>query len=111
MKKIIKNDMVVVIAGRDKGTKGKVLKVEGDKVLVENVNVRKKHVKANPQMNIEGGIVSVPRPIHVSNVAILNPENDKADRVGIRVVEEEGKKVRRERFYKSTGAKIENLGR
>lgn len=96
--KIRRNDEVIVLAGKDKGQRGIVTKVltGKDKVIVENINMVKKHVKPNPQMQIEGGIVEQAAPIHVSNVAIFNAETGKADRVGFRV--EDGKKVR---FFKS----------
>lgn len=103
--KIRKNDEVVVIAGKDKGKVGKVLSVETktERVLVEGVNIVTKHVKANPNANEPGGRVTKPASIHVSNVAIYNPETKKADKVGFRV--EDGKKVR---FYKSNNALIES---
>jgi len=96
--KIRRNDEVIVLAGKDKGKRGTVSQVltGKDKVIVDNINMVKKHVKPNPQMQIEGGIVEQPAPIHVSNVAIYNAETGKADRVGFRT--EDGKKVR---FFKS----------
>lgn len=96
--KIRRDDEVVVLAGKDKGKQGKVLKVltDKDRVIVEGVNVVKKHQKPNPALGESGGIVETEAPIHVSNVAILNPETGKADRVGFRT--EDGKKVR---FFKS----------
>ncbi len=98
MRKIRKDDEVVVIAGRDKGRRGAVLRMmPGDRVLVEGINTVKKHVRPNPQMNEQGGIVDTEAPIAISNIALLNPETDKADRVGIRV--EDGKRVR---YFKST---------
>lgn len=98
MRKIRKDDEVVVIAGRDKGRRGTVLRMmPGDRVLVEGINTVKKHVRPNPQMNEQGGIVDIEAPIAISNIALLNPETDKADRVGIRV--EDGKRVR---YFKST---------
>ena len=98
--KIKRDDEVVVLAGKDKGKQGKVLKVltDKDRVIVEGVNVVKKHQKPNPALGESGGIVETEAPIHVSNVAILNPETGKADRVGFRT--EDGKKVR---FFKSNG--------
>ncbi|MBC3767592.1 50S ribosomal protein L24 [Neptunicella marina] len=98
-RKIRRDDEVVVLAGKDKGKTGKVLKVlaSDDRLIVEGVNVVKKHQKPNPQLNIAGGIVEQEASIHVSNVAIANREG-KADRVGFRV--EDGKKVR---FFKSNG--------
>ena len=101
--KIKRDDEVVVLAGKDKGKQGKVLKVLTDKnrVIVEGVNVVKKHQKPNPALGESGGIVEQEAAIHISNVAILNPETGKADRVGFRF--EDGKKVR---FFKSNNAII-----
>ena len=101
--KIKRDDEVVVLAGKDKGKKGKVLKVltDKDRVIVEGVNVVKKHQKPNPALGESGGIVEQEAAIHISNVAILNPETGKADRVGFRI--EDGKKVR---FFKSNNAII-----
>ncbi len=96
--KIRQNDEIIVLAGKDKGKTGKVTKVlvEHSKVFVEGVNLVKKHQKPVPQLQQPGGIVDKEAPIHVSNVAIVNPKTGKADRVGFRV--EDGKKVR---FFKS----------
>jgi len=96
--KIRRDDEVIVLAGKDKGKTGKVTKVlvEDSKVFVEGVNLIKKHQKPVPQLQQAGGIVEKEAPIHVSNVAIVNPATGKADRVGFRV--EDGKKVR---FFKS----------
>lgn len=105
MNKIIKGDQVIVIAGKDKGKHGKVINVLGDKVIVEGVNVSKRHQKPNPMRGIEGGILVKNMPLAISNVAILNPETQKADRVGIKLVEREGK-VKRVRVFKSNGAVI-----
>lgn len=99
MKKICKNDEVIVITGKDKGKKGKVLRViDNAKVIVEHVNLVKKHTKPNPAKNIVGGVVEKNMPIHISNVAVYNPETKKAGRVGFK--EEDGKKIR---VFKSTG--------
>ena len=105
MNKIVKGDKVVVIAGKDKGKQGQVVKVLGDKLVVDGVNVVKRHQKPNPMRGIEGGIVIKNMPLAVSNVAILNPETNKADRVGIKLVENDGK-VKRVRFFKSNGVVI-----
>ena len=105
MNKIIKGDQVVVIAGKDKGKQGQVVRVLGDKVVVEGVNVVKRHQKPNPMRGIEGGIITKEMPLDVSNIAILNPETNKADRVGIKLIENEGK-VKRVRFFKSNGSII-----
>jgi large subunit ribosomal protein L24 len=102
-RKIRRDDEIVVITGKDKGKSGKVVKVltEENRVIVEGVNLVKKHQKANPHMGVAGGIIEKEAPIHVSNVAILNPETGKADRVGFR--SEDDKKVR---FLKSNGKTI-----
>ncbi|WP_373795709.1 50S ribosomal protein L24 [Neisseria dentiae] len=105
MNKIIKGDKVIVIAGKDKGKQGQVVKVLGDKVVVEGINVAKRHQKPNPMRGIEGGIIVKNMPLAISNVAILNPETNKADRVGIKLVESDGK-VKRIRFFKSNGSII-----
>ncbi len=105
MNKLIKGDQVIVIAGKDKGKQGQVVRVLGDKIVVEGVNVAKRHQKPNPMRGIEGGIVVKNMPLAISNVAIFNPETQKADRVGIKLVEGEGK-VKRVRVFKSNGAVI-----
>ncbi len=100
MNKIRKGDEVVVIAGKDKGKRGTVLNVlVGDKVVVEGINVVKKHQKPNPVRGVVGGIVNKTMPINVSNVAIFNPATQKADRVGFKLLDD-GKKVR---VFKSNG--------
>lgn len=106
MAKIKKGDQVIVITGKDKGKTGQVLHVLGEKLVVEGVNVAKRHQKANPMRGVEGGVIAKNMPIAISNVAILNPETKKADRVGIKVIEEAGK-VKRVRVFKSTGAQID----
>lgn len=99
MRKILKDDEVIVIAGKDKGKQGKVLQVIDDKkVLVSGVNVAKKHTKPNPNKGVVGGIVDKLMPIDISNVAIYNKDTKKADRVGFKI--EGGKKTR---VLKSTG--------
>ena len=100
MRKIRKGDTVVVIAGRDKGKRGDVTRVvDAEHVVVSGVNQVKKHQRPNPMKGEQGGIVNLDAPIHVSNVAVWNPVSQKADRVGIRVLED-GRKVR---FFKSNG--------
>ncbi len=100
MRKIRKGDDVVVIAGKDKGRRGLVQSVLANgKVVVAGVNVVKKHQKPNPMSGNPGGIVSKEMPVEASNVAIFNPATQKADRVGIKLLED-GKKVR---FFKSNG--------
>lgn len=105
MQKIRKGDEVIVIAGRDKGQKGSVQAVldKGEMLLVDGVNLVKKHVKANPNAGEQGGIKSISKALHRSKVMILNPSTQKGDRVGIRVLED-GRKVR---IYKSTQEEIE----
>ena len=105
MSKIIKGDHVVVISGRDKGKQGQVTRLLGDKVAVEGVNLVKRHQKPNPMRNVEGGVVAKNMPIHISNVAIYNKETQKADRVGIKLIDNSGK-VRRVRVFKSNGAEL-----
>ena len=105
MQKIKKGDDVIVIAGKDSGKRGNVLKVvkELDRVVVENVNVVKKHQKANPNAGVAGGIVEKEMSIHVSNVMLYNPQTKKGDRIGIRTLED-GKKVR---YFKSTNEVVD----
>lgn len=103
MRKIRKEDEVIVIAGRDKGRVGEVVQVMPDgRLLVSGVNTVRKHRRGNPQTNEQGGIISREAPIQASNVAIYNREAGKADRVGIRL--EDGKRVR---FFKSSSALID----
>lgn len=100
MEKIRKGDEVVVITGKDKGKRGTVvLRVDGEHVVVEGVNRAKKHVKPNPMKGVAGGIVDKDMPIHISNVALFNAATKKADRIGIKVLED-GRKVR---VFKSNG--------
>ena len=100
MEKIRKGDEVVGITGKDKGKRGTVvLRVDGEHVVVEGVNRAKKHVKPNPMKGVAGGIVDKDMPIHISNVALFNAATKKADRVGIKVLED-GRKVR---VFKSNG--------
>ena len=92
MRKIKKDDEVIVITGKDKGKRGKVRKLLGERVLVAGVNMVKKHQRANPQAGVAGGIIEKEAAIQISNIAIFNPNTSKADRVGFKV--EDGKKVR-----------------
>ena len=94
MKKIRKGDMVVLIAGRDKGRRGAVNRSAGDdRVRVEGLNMSKKHQRPNPQMGVQGGIIEREAPLHISNVLIYNPATQKGDRVGFKSLEN-GRKVR-----------------
>ena len=103
MKKIRKGDQVIVLSGRDKGRKGAVLEVFPDEtVVVEGINIVKRHQKPNPQVNRQGGIIEKPMPLAVSKVAIFNPASKKADRIGFKTLTD-GKKVR---FFKSNGEQI-----
>ena len=104
MNKIRQGDEVIVIAGKDRGRRGTVQQVFKDqRVLVEGINIAKKHKKGNPQQGIEGGIVDQAMPLDISNVQVFNPKSKKGDRVGIRVSESGGK----ERFFKSTGDAVD----
>ncbi|MCF6189699.1 MAG: 50S ribosomal protein L24 [Cocleimonas sp.] len=100
MNKIVKNDQVVIIAGKDKGRRGNVTELTGKgKLLVQGINLAKKHQKGNPNAGIAGGIIEKEMPLDASNVMLINPATDKGDRVGFKTLED-GKKVR---FYKSNG--------
>ncbi|PRY98519.1 LSU ribosomal protein L24P [Jezberella montanilacus] len=99
MEKIRKGDEVVVLTGRDKKRRGTVLsRVDADHVLVEGINVVKKHVRPNPMQGVAGGIIDKTMPIHISNIALFNPATGKADRVGVKEVD-----GRRVRIYRSSG--------
>ena len=103
MNKIRKGDEVLVLTGKDRGRRGTVLRrVDDERVVVEGVNRVKKHVRPNPLKGTTGGIVDKTMPIHQSNVAIFNPATGKADRVGIKLLDD-GKKVR---VFKSSGEEI-----
>ena len=104
MQKIRKGDEVVILTGRDKGKRGTVLRrADAEHVLVEGINKVKKHQRPNPMKNQTGGIVEKEMPIHVSNVALFNPQLKKADRVGIRTLDD-GRKVR---VFKSNGEMVD----
>jgi large subunit ribosomal protein L24 len=99
MRKLKKDDQVIVITGKDKGKRGAIQRVLDDnRVLIPGINIIKKHTKANPQLGVQGGIVEREASIEMSNIAIYNPKTNKADRVGFK--EQDGKKVR---VYKSSG--------
>jgi len=99
MRKIRKGDDVIIIAGKDKGKRGTVLRmVDSDLVVVEGANKVKKHERPNPNKGSTGGIVEMEKPIHVSNVAIYNPSTQKPDRVGFKVLDDK----RKVRCFKST---------
>ena len=104
MNRIRKGDQIVVVSGKDKGRQGTVLRVsEDDRVLVEAVNMVKKHAKANPMQGVEGGIIEKEMPLHISNVMLFNPMTNKGDRVGFKVLED-GRKVR---YFKSNGEVVD----
>jgi large subunit ribosomal protein L24 len=105
MQRIKKGDEVVVIAGKDKGRRGSVLRVDSDgSITVENVNVARKHQRPNPQAGVAGGIVEQEKPLHPSNVMLWNPTAQKGDRVGFRLLAD-GRKVR---YFKSNGEVLES---
>jgi large subunit ribosomal protein L24 len=105
MQKIKKGDEVIILAGKDKGRRGKVLKVlpATDRAMVEGINLVKKHVKPNPQTQTTGGIVTREASIHLSNLALYNPVTKKMDKVGIKVLDD-GRKVR---YFKSTNELVD----
>ncbi len=104
MEKIRKGDDVVVIAGRDKGKRGTVLKrIDDLHILVEGVNIVKKHTKPNPMKGQTGGITDKTMPIDVSNVALFNSATQKADRVGFKILDDK----RKVRVFKSNGAQVD----
>ena len=102
MNKIKQKDEVIIIAGKDKGSVGKVTKVIGSKLIVEVFNVVKKNVRPNPHESVQGGIEEKEMHLNVSNVAIYNATTQKADRVGVRVND----KGEKERFFKSNGETV-----
>jgi large subunit ribosomal protein L24 len=104
MRKLRKGDQVVVLTGKDKGKQGAVLRVlPDDRVLVENVNMVKRHTRPNPNRGVTGGILDKEAPIHISNVALYNSETGKGERVGIKMLED-GRKVR---YFKRTGEVVD----
>jgi large subunit ribosomal protein L24 len=105
IRRIRKGDDIVVLAGRNRGQRGSVLSVHAgsDKVVVEGVNIVKRHTRANPQRGTTGGIIEKEMPIHVSNIALFNPVTSKGDRVGVKNLED-GRKVR---VFKSTGEVVD----
>ena len=104
MNKMRKGDAVIVIAGRDKGKRGTVLRrIDEERVVVEGVNRVKKHVKPNPMKGQQGGIVEMEMPIQISNVALYNPSTQKADRVGFKILDD-GRKVR---VFKANGEVVD----
>ena len=102
MNRIRKGDQVVVIAGKDKGKTGDVVRVAGDKVVVSNINIVKRHTKPNPQAGQAGGVIEREAPIHISNVMLFNPATGKGERVAFKVLED-GRKLR---VFRSSGEAV-----
>lgn len=100
MKRIKKDDEVIVIAGRSKGHVGKVLRVIDNKIVVAGANMIQKHVKPNPNIQQKGGVISMESPLAISNVALYNPATSKADKVGFKFIEKDGTKIK-VRYFKS----------
>ena len=96
-------DQVIVIAGKDKGKKGDVVRVEGDRVVVSNVNIIKRHTKPNPQAGVAGGVVEREASMHISNIALFNPASGKGERIGFKVLED-GRKLR---VFRSSGEALD----
>ena len=103
MNRIRKGDQVVVISGKDKGKRGDVVRVAGDKIVVSNINVIKRHTKPNPQAGQAGGVIEREAPIHISNVMLFNPATGKGERIGFKVLED-GRKLR---VFRSSGEAID----
>ena len=101
--RIKKGDQVVVTAGKDKGKKGDVVRVEGDRVVVSNVNIIKRHTKPNPQAGVAGGVVEREASMHISNIALFNPASGKGERIGFKVLED-GRKLR---VFRSSGEALD----
>ena len=104
MNKIRKGDQIIVLAGRDKGKRGTVLRrVDAEFVVVEGINRVKKHTRPNPMKGVTGGIIDKDLPIHISNVALFNPATKKGDRIGVKTLED-GRKVR---VFKDNGEQVD----
>lgn len=103
MNRIRKGDQVLVIAGKNKGQKGEVMRVTEDTVVVQNINLVKRHTKPNPQANQPGGIIEREAPIHISNVMLFNPATGKGERVGYKTLGD-GRKVR---VFRSSGEVVD----
>ena len=103
MNRIKKGDQVIVTAGKDKGKKGDVVRVLGDKVVVSNINIIKRHTKPNPQAGQPGGVIEREASIHISNVMLFNPASGKGERIGIKELED-GRKLR---VFRSSGEALD----
>jgi large subunit ribosomal protein L24 len=107
MRRIKKGDEVTIIAGKDKGKRGKVVRLHGeDRVVVENINLVKRHTRGNPMHGSQSGIVDKEMPLQISNIALINPSTDKGEKVGFKFLED-GTKVR---YFKYNGEVIEDRG-
>lgn len=108
MRRVRKDDEVIVIAGKDKGRRGKVMRVveNGERVIVASVNMIKRHTKPNPARNVAGGIIEREAAMHISNVMLFNPMTKKGDRVGFRILED-GRKIR---YFKSNNEVVDVVG-
>jgi large subunit ribosomal protein L24 len=102
MNRIKTGDRVIVIAGKDKGKQGDVVSVDGDRVVVSNINIVKRHTKPNPQIGQAGGVIEREAPIHISNVMLFNPASGKGERIGIKKLED-GRKLR---VFRSSGEAV-----
>ena len=100
--RIKKGDQVVVTTGKDKGKQGEVIRVDGDRVVVSNINLVKRHTKPNPQAGVAGGVVERESSIHISNVMPVNPATGKGERIGFKVLED-GRKLR---VFRSSGGAV-----
>jgi large subunit ribosomal protein L24 len=103
MNRIRKGDRVVVTAGKDKGKQGEIVRVLGDRVVVSNINIVKRHTKPNPQAGQPGGVIEREAPIHISNVMVFNPASGKGERVAIKMLED-GRKLR---VFRSSGEAVD----
>jgi large subunit ribosomal protein L24 len=103
MNRIRKGDQVIIIAGADKGKKGEVVRVAGDRVVVQNINIIKRHTKPNPQAGQPGGVIEREASIHISNVMLFNPASGKGERIGIKKLED-GRKLR---VFRSSGEAVD----
>ena len=101
--RIKKGDQVVVTTGKDKGKQGEVVRVDGDRVVVSNVNIIKRHTKPNPQAGVAGGVVEREASMHISNIALFNPASGKGERIGFKVLED-GRKLR---VFRSSGEALD----
>lgn len=109
MNKIKKNDTVIILTGKDRGRSGKVIRVTADRAVIEGMNLVKKNVKPNPNTQTQGGIVEKEASIHISNIALLNPKTNKADKIGFKIIESgvTGKQTKKVRYFKSNNELVD----